>query len=424
MNPFTNPFDPDDPAWATFQEVMRNTAAGMFGAAAQRMGATGRPGQGSTYERCVKLLLQLCRVGGGDGTHTQWREELVRQQIILLFDSAIPGGEETLEGVRTMARNWRRALRQAEVYLPPVGPLADSVTRMRQVADDLELAADTVDSLQTRMHDVAVRIVERAIREISLPLDEAGGPETLDQCIEQWARIGDECYQEAMAEDGFSRDFGDLMNAGMRARLGIREEVDTWTRVMGLPSRGDFDRLESEVGALRRHLGSGVTARPRSSNGGAAGQAQPTPGDITEDSLDSGNTTPAPPAEVAVQSVAEPAPQTAGVKQARKKKVPGKKSGKKTSKKAAKKVAGKKKVAEQSTIQPATPTEAAGTPADVKESAASARKTKKRPAKTRATKKKASARTSQSQPAWDIDTITSTNASDTNDRAGKKDKSA
>jgi polyhydroxyalkanoate synthase subunit PhaE len=98
-----------------------------------------------------------------------------------------------------------------------------------------------------------------------------------------WIDAAEEAYAEIALSPEFRKVYGDLVNAQMRVRSGVQQQVEQVSGMFGMPTRSEVDAAHRKIAQLERELRrlrDAVGAKPRTAQAAAE-----KPAARTEDSL-------------------------------------------------------------------------------------------------------------------------------------------
>ena len=235
-------------------------------------------------------------------------------QIAPMF-SGLSGGN-MLDGLRQESMIWLRT--------PAFGHNREQQERLQALIEaqlELQQKNDAYNALMLEVGRDAFDRFERKLAERSEPGRQLQSARAL---FDLWIDAAEEAYAEIALSAGFRKVYGELVNAQMRVRAGIQNEVERMCGMFGMPGRSEVDSAHRKIAELERQLRrlrDAVSAQTKSAPIKVA-QAKPAPAEAVK----------AKPAPKQTASAKPPAKKAA--KKSPVKKAPAKKAG--TSRAAAK----------------------------------------------------------------------------------------
>lgn len=190
-------------------------------------------------------------------------------QIAPMFDGLSSGGIPG--GMRQEAMSWLRA--------PAFGHNREQQERWQALAEaqlELQQKNDAYNALMLEAGRDAFDRFERKLAERSEPGRQLQSARAL---FDLWIDAAEEAYAEIALSADFRKVYGELVNAQMRVRAGIQNEVERICGLFGMPGRSEVDSAHRKIAELERQLRrlrDAAPAQPKSSPIKAAA-AKPAP---------------------------------------------------------------------------------------------------------------------------------------------------
>jgi hypothetical protein len=100
-----------------------------------------------------------------------------------------------------------------------------------------------------------------------------------------WIDAAEEAYAEIALSPEFRKVYGDLVNAQMRVRAGVQQQVEQVSGTFGMPTRSEVDAAHRKIAQLEREirrLRDAIGARPRAAQAAAEKPAARTEDPVKE----------------------------------------------------------------------------------------------------------------------------------------------
>lgn len=302
--------------FGTMQQVAEQFAG--KSASPQDLAAAWKQAMGGGGNPFASLLSGM--TGRGQSGFEDWYAQIAPMLHGGMF-SGLSGGNP-LGGMRQEAMSW--------LHTPAFGHNREQQERWQAlIAAQLELQQnnDAYNALMLEVGRDAFDRFERKLAERSEPGRQLQSARAL---FDLWIDAAEEAYAEIALSAGFRKVYGELVNAQMRVRAGIQNEVERMCGMFGMPGRTEVDSAHRKIAELERQLRrlrDAVTAQAKSAPVNAA-PAKSARADVAK-------ARPVPKPAPKQTARAKPSP-AKGAKKAPAKKVPVKKTG--TSRAAAKPV--------------------------------------------------------------------------------------
>lgn len=170
--------------------------------------------------------------------------------------SAMPLGT-AFGGLRHDSLQW--------LQMPAFGPAREHQERWQALAAamlDLQQKNDDYSQLMLEAGRDAFERFERKLAERSEPGRQLQSARAL---FDLWIDAAEEAYAEIALSPRFRRVYGDLVNAQMRVRAGVQDQIERMGSLFGLPGRTEVDAAHRRIAELERQvrrLAAGRTAEP------------------------------------------------------------------------------------------------------------------------------------------------------------------
>lgn len=165
-------------------------------------------------------------------------------QIAPMFNGL--SGGNMLGGLRQEAMSW--------LHTPAFGHNREQHERWQAlVASQFELQQknDAYNALMIEVSRDAFDRFERKLAERSEPGRQLQSARAL---FDLWIDAAEEAYAEIALSAGFRKVYGELVNAQMRVRAGIQNEVERMCGLFGMPGRTEVDSAHRKIAELERQL--------------------------------------------------------------------------------------------------------------------------------------------------------------------------
>jgi polyhydroxyalkanoate synthase subunit PhaE len=227
--------------FATMQQV-----AGQFAgrsASAEEIAGAWKQAMGGGGNPFASLFTEM--TGRGQSGFEQW------------YEQAAPMLNGMLGGLRQEGMSWLR--------MPAFGHNREQQERWQALAEaqlELQQKNDAHSALMLEAGRNAFDRFERKLAERSEPGRQLQSARAL---FDLWIDAAEEAYAEIALSPGFRKVYGELVNAQMRVRAGIQNEVERMCGMFGMPGRSEVDSAHRKIAELERQLRrlrDAVQARP------------------------------------------------------------------------------------------------------------------------------------------------------------------
>lgn len=218
------------------------SAEEIAGAWKQAMGGGGNP--------FASLFTEM--TGRGQSGFEQW------------YEQATPMLNGMFGGLRQEGMSWLR--------MPAFGHNREQQERWQALAaaqQELQQKNDAYNALMLEAGRDAFDRFERKLAERSEPGRQLQSARAL---FDLWIDAAEEAYAEIALSPGFRKAYGELVNAQMRVRAGIQNEVERMCGLFGMPGRSEVDSAHRKIAELERQL-----RRLRDAVSAAPAQTKPAP---------------------------------------------------------------------------------------------------------------------------------------------------
>lgn len=221
--------------FGTMQQVAEQFAG--KSASAQDIAAAWKQAMGGGGNPFASLLSGM--TGRGQSGFEDWYA-----QIAPMFNGL--SGGNMLGGMRQEAMSW--------LHTPAFGHNREQQERWQAlIAAQLELQQknDAYNALMLEVGRDAFDRFERKLAERSEPGRQLQSARAL---FDLWIDAAEEAYAEIALSAGFRKVYGELVNAQMRVRAGIQNEVERMCGMFGMPGRTEVDSAHRRIAELERQL--------------------------------------------------------------------------------------------------------------------------------------------------------------------------
>lgn len=194
-------------------------------------------------------------------------------QIAPMF-SGLSGGN-MFDGLRQESMSWLRT--------PAFGHNREQQERWQALVEaqlELQQKNDAYNALMLEAGRDAFDRFERKLAERSEPGRQLQSARAL---FDLWIDAAEEAYAEIALSPGFRKVYGELVNAQMRVRAGIQDEVERMCGLFGMPGRTEVDSAHRKIAELERQLRrlrDAVSAQAKSVPVKAAATAKSAPAEV------------------------------------------------------------------------------------------------------------------------------------------------
>lgn len=169
-------------------------------------------------------------------------------QIAPMFNGMFNGmsGGNLLGGMRQEAMSW--------LQTPAFGHNREQQERWQALVEaqlELQQKNDAYNALMLDAGRDAFDRFERKLAERSEPGRQLQSARAL---FDLWIDAAEEAYAEIALSPGFRKVYGELVNAQMRVRAGIQNEVERMCGLFGMPGRTEVDSAHRKIAELERQL--------------------------------------------------------------------------------------------------------------------------------------------------------------------------
>ncbi len=142
----------------------------------------------------------------------------------------------------------------AGLHLPTFGYSREAQARSQQLMLAMSEQAQQLDRYQRLMLDASRRAVEK----LQLKLAEHSEPgrqlKSFREIYDTWIDAAEEGYAEVALSDEFRSAYGALVNAQMRVRQHVQQEIERNTGGVGMPTRTELDAVHHKLAELKRRV--------------------------------------------------------------------------------------------------------------------------------------------------------------------------
>ena len=226
--------------FGTMQQVAEQFAG--KSASAQDIAAAWKQAMGGGGNPFASLLSGM--TGRGQSGFEDWYAQIAPMLHGGMFNGL--SGGNLLGGMRQEAMSW--------LQTPAFGHNREQQERWQAlVAAQLELQQknDAYNALMLEVGRDAFDRFERKLAERSEPGRQLQSARAL---FDLWIDAAEEAYAEIALSPGFRKVYGELVNAQMRVRAGIQNEVERMCGMFGMPGRTEVDSAHRKIAELERQL--------------------------------------------------------------------------------------------------------------------------------------------------------------------------
>lgn len=226
--------------FGTMQQVAEQFAG--KSASAQDIAAAWKQAMGGGGNPFASLLSGM--TGRGQSAFEDWYAQIAPMLHGGMFNGL--SGGNLLGGMRQEAMSW--------LQTPAFGHNREQQERWQAlIAAQLELQQknDAYNALMLEVGRDAFDRFERKLAERSEPGRQLQSARAL---FDLWIDAAEEAYAEIALSPGFRKVYGELVNAQMRVRAGIQNEVERMCGMFGMPGRTEVDSAHRKIAELERQL--------------------------------------------------------------------------------------------------------------------------------------------------------------------------
>ena len=226
--------------FGTMQQVAEQFAG--KSASAQDIAAAWKQAMGGGGNPFASLLSGM--TGRGQSGFEDWYAQIAPMLHGGMFNGL--SGGNMLGGMRQEAMSW--------LQTPAFGHNREQQERWQAlIAAQLELQQknDAYNALMLEVGRDAFDRFERKLAERSEPGRQLQSARAL---FDLWIDAAEEAYAEIALSAGFRKVYGELVNAQMRVRAGIQNEVERMCGMFGMPGRTEVDSAHRKIAELERQL--------------------------------------------------------------------------------------------------------------------------------------------------------------------------
>lgn len=182
--------------------------------------------------------------GRGQSGFEDWYAQIAPMFNGGMFSGLSNGG--MLDGLRQESMSWLRT--------PAFGHNREQQERLQALAEaqlELQQKNDAYNALMLEVGRDAFDRFKRKLTERSEPGRQLQSARAL---FDLWIDAAEEAYAEIALSAGFRKVYGELVNAQMRVRAGIQNEVERMCGLFGMPGRSEVDSAHRKIAELERQL--------------------------------------------------------------------------------------------------------------------------------------------------------------------------
>ena len=283
-----NAFTPAAASAPHWGQGMAGQGGAWPGSATGWQGAAGSAGMQETLARFGSQLNdylglmrgvaeQAAQGAAPDALAQAWREALAgvsgANPMLAALSSLHGGGARGMHELSAAAEAWLAPMQSQALGLlgiPPVGQLREHQQRLQQLARDqaeLQQAGMRYAALLQEASERAFGVFEKKLAERAQPGRQL---ESARQLYDLWIDAAEESYAEMALTPRFGEAFGALVNAQMKVRQGVQQQVERSAAEFGMPTRRELDSAHRRIVELQRRLAALEARAPASAESGAA----------------------------------------------------------------------------------------------------------------------------------------------------------
>jgi class III poly(R)-hydroxyalkanoic acid synthase PhaE subunit len=143
---------------------------------------------------------------------------------------------------------------QSLMQLPAFGYQRESQERQQQFTLALDDYREQVDRYNRLMMDASRRALEKLERKLAEHSEPDRQLKSWRALYDTWIDAAEEAYAEVALSPDFRAAYGALVNAQMRVRRHVQQEVERSGAQLGMPTRGELDAVHRKIGELTRRI--------------------------------------------------------------------------------------------------------------------------------------------------------------------------
>jgi class III poly(R)-hydroxyalkanoic acid synthase PhaE subunit len=181
------------------------------------------------------------------------------------------GLEQWIEDASPFLEAWKRE-GASWLGMPAFGLAREHQERWQKLAQaqiDYQQQTSAYNALMLKAAQRAFEVFEDKLAERSEPGRQL---RTARALFDLWIDAAEEAYAEIALSPEFRKVYGDLVNAQMRVRAGVQQQVEQVSGMLGMPTRSEVDAAHRKIAQLERELRrlrDAVGAKPRAAQAAA-----------------------------------------------------------------------------------------------------------------------------------------------------------
>ncbi|GAA4864544.1 class III poly(R)-hydroxyalkanoic acid synthase subunit PhaE [Luteimonas vadosa] len=186
------------------------------------------------------------------------------------MDQWIEDASPFLSAFRDEGASWLR--------LPQFGFAREHQERAQRLAEaqmEVQQQASAYNALMLKASQSAYEIFESKLAEREEPGRQLDSPRAL---FDLWIDAAEEAYAEIALSPEFRTAYGNLVNAQMRLRGAVQQEVEQASAMFGMPTRSELDGAHRKIVELERAVRRMRDAMPATTGGATQAKTRPTAG--------------------------------------------------------------------------------------------------------------------------------------------------
>jgi hypothetical protein len=143
---------------------------------------------------------------------------------------------------------------QAMLQMPAFGYQRESQERQQQFTLALDDYREQVGHYNRLMMDASRRALEKLERKLAEHSEPGRQLKSWRALYDTWIDAAEEGYAEVALSPEFRQAYGALVNAQMRVRRHVQQQVERSAGQLGMPTRGELDAVHRKLGELARRV--------------------------------------------------------------------------------------------------------------------------------------------------------------------------
>lgn len=143
---------------------------------------------------------------------------------------------------------------QSMLQVPAFGYLRESQERQQQFTLALDDYREQVGHYNRLMMDASRRALEKLERKLAEHSEPGRQLKSWRALYDTWIDAAEEGYAEVALSPEFRQAYGALVNAQMRVRRHVQQQVERSAGQLGMPTRGELDAVHRKLGELARRV--------------------------------------------------------------------------------------------------------------------------------------------------------------------------